>query len=159
VLFRSIEFIIGKLIPYGIIAFIEMGVILLAAIFLFGVALKGNLLLFLIISVLYVLCTVGIGLLVSTVTKNQVAAMLLSIIITVMPSFLFSGFIYPIFNMPLAAQAYTYLFPARYFVEISRGILLKGNGLEYLWPDLGMLLIYTLLVIAAGAKGFKKRLG
>ncbi|MCI0490843.1 MAG: ABC transporter permease [Blastocatellia bacterium] len=156
---RPYEFMIGKLLPYGAIAFVEMLVVFIAALFLFEIPFVGSIPLFLLMAVLYVLCTVGIGLLVSTVTSSQVAAMLMAIAATVMPSFLFSGFIYPIFNMPKVFQVYTYFFPARYFIEISRGIALKGVGLEYLWPNVLMLFIYTLIIVGLASIFFKKKVG
>ncbi|KKM10346.1 hypothetical protein SY88_14190 [Clostridiales bacterium PH28_bin88] len=156
---RSYEFILGKLLPYGVIAFAEMLVVLLTGLFWFKIPFVGSMPLFLVIAVIYVLCTVGIGLLVSTVTGSQVAAMLMALVLTVMPSLLFSGFIYPIFNMPKGFQVYTYLFPARYFIDISRGIALKGVGLGYLWPNVTWLLVYTLAVVGLASARFKKKLG
>ncbi|WP_366922315.1 ABC transporter permease [Metallumcola ferriviriculae] len=154
---KPYEFILGKLLPYGVIAFIEVLVILVAAVFWFQIPVEGSLLLFLLLSVIYVMCTVAIGLLASTVTRSQVVAMLLAIVITVMPSMLFSGFVYPIFNMPKFFQYYTYLFPARFFIEISRGIFLKGNGLSYLWVDILWLLGYTGVIITLASMRFKKK--
>lgn len=154
---KPYEFILGKLMPYAVIAFFEVLVILAAAVFWFQMPVKGSLLLFLLLAVIYVMCTVAIGLLASTVTKSQVVAMLLAIVITVMPSMLFSGFVYPISNMPTFFQFYTYLFPARFFIEISRGIFLKGNGLLYLWPDILWLLGYTAAIITLASLRFKKK--
>jgi len=104
-----------------------------------------------------VLCTVGIGLLVSSVTRSQIVAMLLSLLATLMPSFLFSGFLFPIYTMPVMLQLYTYLFPARYFIEISRGIVMKGVGLSVLWPQLLALLLYTVFVFGVTTRLFRKK--
>jgi ABC-2 type transport system permease protein len=90
--------------------------------------------------------------------RSQIAAMLLVLVITVMPSLLFSGLIYPIFNMPKFFQIYTYLFPARYFVEISRDIMLKGNGIREMLSNIVMLLIYTVVIITLASLRFKKKL-
>jgi ABC-2 type transport system permease protein len=155
---KSIEFIIGKTVPYAVIAFIEMLIILLTSIFWFKVPFEGSLILFLILATIYVFCTVGIGVLVSTMMRSQIAAMLLVLVITVMPSLLFSGLIYPIFNMPKFFQIYTYLFPARYFVEISRDIMLKGNGIREMLSNIVMLLIYTVVIITLASLRFKKKL-
>jgi len=111
------------------------------------------------LSVLYVLCTVGIGLLISTVTRSQVVAILLSIVLTLMPAFLFSGFIAAIASMPAFFQWYTYLFPARYFMEISRGISLKGVGLERLWPEAVILLVYAATLLALASLRFHRKIG
>jgi ABC-2 type transport system permease protein len=104
-----------------------------------------------------VLCTVAIGILVSTLTRNQVVAILLAIIVTIMPSFLYSGFLYPISSMSLSAQLRTYLFPGRYFVEISRGTFLKGTGFAELGPQLAILAVYTAVVFGAAALRFRKK--
>ncbi len=154
---KPYEFILGKLLPYSVIAFVEVLLILVVGILWFHIPVKGSITLFLGLSVIYVLCTVGIGLLASTVTNSQVVAMLLALVITVMPSMLFSGFVYPIFNMPQLFQYYTYLFPARFYIAISRGILLQGNGIEYLWPDILWLVSYTAAVIILAAVRFKKK--
>ena len=148
---RPWEFVIGKLVPYAAIAFIELLLVLLAGLVWFRVPLRGDLALLLGISLIYVLAAVGIGLLVSTVTRSQVVAMLLTLVLTFMPSFLFSGFIFPLFTMPKAMQLYTYLFPARFYMEIDRGILLKGVGLGALWPSAAMLLAYTAAVLAVAS--------
>jgi ABC-2 type transport system permease protein len=148
---RPWEFVIGKLVPYGAIAFVELLLVLLAGLLWFRVPLRGDLPLLLGISLIYVLAAVGIGLLVSTVTRSQVVAMLLTLVLTFMPSFLFSGFIFPLFTMPAAMQAYTYTFPARFYMEIARGILLKGVGLGVLWPNAAMLLVYTVAILVAAS--------
>ena len=150
------EFIGGKMLPYAGIAFLEMGLLLGVGRLWFGVAVRGNPILLLLLSLLYVVCTVGIGLLVSTLTKSQVVSVLLAIVLTLMPSFLFSGFLFPIATMPNFFQYYTYLFPARYFNEIARGIVLKGIGLESLWLDVFLILLYAVAVLTFAAVRFRK---
>lgn len=156
---RPVELIVGKLIPYGVIAFIEMLFVLAGGVFWFGVPFRGSLPLFLAAAVLYVLCTVGIGLLVSTLVRTQVAAMLLAIVLTIMPSMLFSGFIFPVHTMPTPMQAYANGFPARYFIDISRAIALKGQGWTTVAPGMGFLAAYAAGLIALSGLRFKKRLG
>lgn len=156
---RAWEFLGGKLIPYAAIAFLEMLLLLAVGNLWFHAPVRGSLPLLLVLSVLYVLCTVGIGLLISTVTRSQVVAILLSIVLTLMPAFLFSGFIAAIASMPKFFQWYTYLFPARYFMEISRGISLKGVGLERLWPEAVILLIYAAALLALASLRFHKKIG
>lgn len=155
---RSWEFVIGKLVPYGAIAFIELLLVLLAGLLWFRVPVRGNLPLLLGISLIYVLAAVGIGLLVSTVTRSQVVAMLVTLALTLMPSFLFSGFIFPLFAMPTTMQAYTYLFPARFYMEIARGILLKGVGLGALWPSAVMLVAYTAAILVVASARFRTQM-
>lgn len=156
---RAWEFLGGKLIPYAAIAFLEMLLLLAVGNLWFHAPVRGSLPLLLVLSVLYVLCTVGIGLLISTVTRSQVVAILLSIVLTLMPAFLFSGFIAAIASMPKFFQWYTYLFPARYFMEISRGISLKGVGLERLWPEAVILLIYAAALLVLASLRFHKKIG
>lgn len=155
---KPYEYILGKTVPYAVVAFAEMLIILLTGVLWFKVPFRGSVPLFLILGIVYVFCTVGIGVLISTLMRSQVAAMILVLVVTVMPALLFSGFIYPIFNMPPFFQAYTYLFPARYFIEIARDILLKGDGLREMAGDIVLLLGYTFSVLALASLRFKKRL-
>ena len=142
----SAEFIIGKLLPYGFVAFLEILTVVAVGELWFDVPFRGSLALLLIVSCIYVLTTVSIGLLVSAVTRTQLVAMLLALIVTLMPSFLFSGFLFPVFTMPLVLQLYSQLFPATYFMEISRGIVLKGAGIDTIWWPVLLLTLYTLVV-------------
>lgn len=151
------EFLAGKLVPYGLIAFIQIVMVIVAGFVWFGVALKGSVGLLFATGLVYVFCTVGIGLLISTVTRSQLVAMLLSLIVTLMPSFLFSGFLFPIFTMPYALQLYTRIFPTPYFVDLSRGVVLKGAGLPELWPSVVLLLAYTVAVFALAVWRFRKK--
>lgn len=155
---KSWEFIGGKMLPYTAIAFVEMILLLGAGLLWFGVSVRGTISLLLLLSLIYVACTVGIGVLVSTLTRSQVVALLLAIILTLMPSFLFSGFLFPIASMPAFFQAYTYLFPARYFNAIARGIVLKGVGFPHLLFDTVLLLLYTLAIFAFASARFRKKI-
>ncbi len=153
------DFILGKLIPYVVIAFAELALLLLAAKYWFQVPVAGNMGLFILATIPYVIGTVAIGLLVSTITSSQLAAMLLALVLTFMPSFLFSGFMFPIFTMPWLLRFYSYLFPARYFTEITYGVFLKGVGLEVWLGQLVILIIYTSALVALAAVRFKKKVG
>lgn len=156
---RPLELIVGKLIPYAVIAFVEMIIVLTGGILWFGVPFQGSLLLFLAASILYVLCTVGIGLLISTLTRSQVTAGLLAMVLTIMPSMLFSGFIFPVHTMPTPMQVYANIFPARYFIDISRALALKGQGFSSVAPAMGFLAIYATGLILFSALRFKKQIG
>ena len=156
---RAWEFLGGKLLPYAALAFLEMLLLLAAGRFWFGAPVRGSVTLLLGIAGLYVLCTVGIGLLISTRTRSQVVALLLSIVLTLMPAFLFSGFLFPITSMPVVFQWYTHLFPAHHFMEISRGIALKGVGLERLWPSTVLLLVYGSVVLTLASLRFHRKVG
>lgn len=151
------EFIAGKLVPYGLIAFVQMLMVIVVGFMWFEVPFRGHLGFLLTTALIYVFCTVGIGLLISTITRTQLVAMLLALIVTLMPSFLFSGFLFPIFTMPYVLQLYTYVFPARYFVELSRGIVLKGSGPEDLWLSVVLLFVYTLAVFWVATWRFHKK--
>ena len=156
---RPLELIIGKLIPYAVIAFLEMIIIFVGGILWFGVPFRGSILLFLFASILYVLCTVGVGLLISTLTRSQVTAGLLAIVLTIMPSMLFSGFIFPVHTMPTPMQVYANVFPTRYFIDISRDLALKGQGLSSVAPAMGFMAIYATGLILFSALRFKKQIG
>ena len=156
---RPVELILGKLIPYTVIAFIEMVIILAGGMLWFGVPFRGDLLIFLLASILFVLCTVGIGLLVSTLTRSQVTAMLLAIVLTIMPSMLFSGFIFPVHTMPTPMQVYANAFPTRYFIDLSRALALKGQGFAAVSPQMSILAAYAAGLILVSALRFKKRIG
>lgn len=153
----SAEFIAGKLVPYGLIAFVQILLVMGFGLVWFKVPFRGDLALLLGISLLYVFCTVGLGLLVSTVTRKQVVAMLLALVLTLMPSFLFSGFLFPLFTMPYVLQWYAAAFPGRYFVELSRDIVMKGAGAADVWTNLAALLVYTLVVFWIAAWRFRKK--
>lgn len=154
---RPWEFIAGKMIPYVAIAFAEMASVVALGRLWFDVPFRGSALLLALASAIYVFCTVGIGLVVSTVTRSQVVAVMLALVVTVMPSFLFSGFLFPIAGMPRPVQWYTFMFPARYFNVISRGLFLKGTGLAELWPQFAVLVLYTLAVFAVASLRFRKK--
>ncbi len=156
---RPSAFIIGKLIPYGGIAYIELVLILLVARFWFQVPMAGSMGVYMLVAIPYVLSAVAIGLLVSTLTDSQLAAMLMAIVLTMMPSFLFSGFMIPIFTMPASIQAYSYAFPARFFVDITSQIYLRGARFAAWWQPLSILTIYTIGMVAIAAVRFRKKVG
>lgn len=150
-------YILGKVLPYAAIAFLEMLLILAVGTLWFAIPLEGSLALLLGASLVYVFVTVGIGVFVSTVTRTQVGAVFLSLVITLMPSFLFSGFLFPITTMPYMMQLYTYAFPARYFNDISRDLFLKGVGIEYIWWNVALLVLYAAVIFAAASLRFRKK--
>ncbi|HWA23712.1 MAG TPA: ABC transporter permease [Caulobacterales bacterium] len=155
----KIEFIFGKLSPYVAIAALQLAIVMAAGFLWFGIPMHGSLLLLAALGLLYVICTVSLGLLVSLIVRTQVAAMLVTVIITLMPAFLFSGFVYPIFTMPAFFQGYSARIPTMYFVNIARGIVMRGAGVSELWVNVAVLAGYTGVVLAASAFLFRKRLG
>ncbi|HEX6303260.1 MAG TPA: ABC transporter permease [Anaerolineales bacterium] len=154
---RPWAFILGKLIPYGVIAYAELLLVLLATRYWFNVPVAGDIGLFLIASVPYVISTVAIGLLVSTLTKSQLTAMLLAIVLTMMPAFIFSGFMFPLYTMPEILRVYSYAFPARYFTEIITGVFLRGVGLKVWGGQLGILVLYTAILVLLASLRFRKK--
>lgn len=153
----SAEFLAGKLIPYGAIAFVEFLMVMAVGFLWFEVPFRGSLVLLTGAALLYVFTTVAIGLLVSTITRTQVAAMLLALVVTLMPSTLFSGFIFPVFTMPYVLQLYASSFPALYFIELSRDVTLRGAGLEDVWANIALIVVYSVAVFAAAVWRFRKK--
>lgn len=154
---HSAEYVLGKLLPYALVAFLEILMVILVGFVWFEIPIAGSLPLLFVASLVYVFTTVGIGLLVSSLARTQLAAMLITLIVTLMPSFLFSGFLFPIFTMPYSLQLYSRLFPAGYFMEVSRGILLKGLGVEAVLPNLLLLIGYTLVVFVFAVWRMKQK--
>lgn len=154
---RPALFLLGKVLPYAAVAFVEMLLVLSAGTLWFEIPFRGSIALLLGASLLYVFVTVGLGVAVSVVARTQAAAVLLSLVGTLMPSFLFSGFLFPIATMPYVLQFYTYAFPARYFNDISRDLFLKGVGIDYLWANLGLLALYALALFGAASLALRKK--
>jgi ABC-2 type transport system permease protein len=152
-----VEFLAGKLIPYGAIAFVEFLMVMAVGFIWFEVPFRGSLALLTGAALIYVFSTVGIGLLVSTITRSQVAAMLLALVVTLMPSALFSGFLFPIFTMPYALQLYSAGFPARWFIELSRDVTLRSAGLGDVWVNIVLLIGYSAAIFAAAVWRFRKK--
>lgn len=121
---------LGKVLPYAVLAYVDFLLVVLASYLIFGVEIRGSLLLLFVVAFFYLLGVLGIGILVSTITQTQASAMLMAILVSMLPSILLSGFIFPIRQMPQALQILTTVIPARYFIEILRDIYLKGLGLE-----------------------------
>ncbi len=154
---RPIELMIGKLAPFALVGVVDLVLVTTAALVLFRVPFRGSALLLLGCSLLYLCTSLGSGLFLSTISETQQQAMMASFFFT-MPAFMLSGFTFPIRNMPVAVQYLTYLNPLRYFMEIVRGIFLKGTGIETLWPQMIALAVFGVSVLGLSAARFKKRL-
>lgn len=152
------ELITGKLIPYFLIGFIDVVVSVLMAIFLFDVPLKGNVFLLMALTGVFLFGGLSLGILISISAKSQLVSSQISMVVTFMPAFLLSGFMYAISNMPAALQTITYIIPARYFVSILKGIFLKGSTLKLLVFETLLLTVFGLMVFALANKKFKKRI-
>jgi ABC-2 type transport system permease protein len=151
------ELILGKFVPYFIIGFFDVLVAISMGQFVFHVPLRGNLVLLLILSIIFLTGALAQGMYFSIVAKNQRLATQLSILTTFLPTFMFSGFIFPIYNMPKVIQLITYVFPARYFIAILKGIYLKGEGLNILWAQVLFLLLFALIMIVLAYRRFEKK--
>ncbi len=132
---RRWELIVGKLLPYGLIALVDVLLVSAVAVLWFEVPLRGSFALLFAMSLLYVLSTLALGLFISTISDTQQQAMMTATFFFLTPMIYLSGFIFPIENMPAVIQPFTYLIPLRYFLIIVRGIFLKGIGLDLLWPQ------------------------
>ena len=154
---RPIEFIVGKTIPFMIISFIATLIILAASFVLFDVVVKGSLLLLLAITLIFLTGCLGLGLLISTVAETQQVAFMLAVILTMLPTFLLSGFVFPIRNMPVAIQVITYLIPARYFLVVLRSIILKGVGIESFFREVLFLIVFAAAAIGVSLARMKKQ--
>lgn len=154
---RSWELIVGKLTPYVLIAFLNTIEVLTIGVVLFHVPINGDLGLLLLLTALFLVTTLGIGLLISSVANTQQEAMLTTMF-TLLPSIFLSGFFFPLAAMPMWLQAISYAVPLRYFLIIVRGIVLKGVGLAALWPEVLALGVFALIVMSAAVMRFRKSL-
>jgi ABC-2 type transport system permease protein len=155
---RPFELIAGKLIPFTLIGFVDVVIVLAIARYWFEVPLVGSLPLLFALSGLFILTTLGLGLFISTIARSQQQAMLIAQFFFFMPFMFLSGFSFPIANMPQVIQVLTYAIPLRYFLEIVRGIFLKGTGLGELWPQMTALAGLGLLILSLSVLRFRKTL-
>jgi ABC-2 type transport system permease protein/ribosome-dependent ATPase len=151
------EFLIGKLFPYVIISIINANILWIMVTSLFGVPFKGNLPFFVFASIIYVICSTGIGLLVSIFVRTQIAAMMVTTVLTVIPAWLYSGVVIPISSLDRIARIEAHLFPAMYYNYIVMGSFLKGVGINILWKNVVALIIYSIVLFTAGYLLFRKR--
>jgi ABC-2 type transport system permease protein len=154
----SLELLLGKLLPYLAVGLVDLALVVGAAVLIFGVPFRGSYIDLFIASLIFLIGSLSWGLFVSVVAKSQIQASQISVISAFLPSFLLSGFIYPIENMPVVLQALTFIVPARYFVEILKGLFLQGVGLTVLWPQVLALVLYAVLIFNLARKRFTKRI-
>jgi ABC-2 type transport system permease protein len=154
---RPIELMIGKTVPFAFVGLFDTMLVVAAALVVFHVPFRGSFLLLLGSSVLFLLTTLGAGLFISTVSRTQQQAMMATFLFF-QPFFLLSGFAFPIRNMPLPVQYLTFLNPVRYFLEVVRGIFLKGTGVSILWPQLVALAVIGVSILLVSAARFHKKL-
>jgi ABC-2 type transport system permease protein len=155
---RRWELIVGKLLPYGLIGLIDVLLVTAVAVFWFEVPLRGSFGLLFAMSLVYVFCTLSLGLFISTVSDTQQQAMMTATFFFLTPMIYLSGFIFPIENMPRVIQYATYIIPLRYFLVIVRGIFLKGIGLRLLWPQAAALAAWGAVVLSLAVMRSRKRM-
>jgi ABC-2 type transport system permease protein len=151
------ELIVGKLLPFLIIAMMLTGILLAISFFVFGVAIKGSVLYLLATIFLYLLCALSLGLWVSTISNSQQVAFQLATLVSTLPSNILSGFIFPIRSMPVAVQVVTYMTPARFFIHAIRAIMLKGVGFGAFWSDWLAMTIFASFLIRVSSRRLKKQ--
>lgn len=152
------ELILGKLAPYFVIGMLDVLIAVLMAVFLFDVPLRGSVTLLFGVSALFIVGTLAQGILISVIARAQLIASQMAMVSTFLPAFLLSGFMFAITNMPPVVQGITYIVPARYYVELVKGIFLRGSGLGTLWVDAVFLLVFSLVATSAAVLRFRKRL-
>ncbi|MBS1518077.1 MAG: ABC transporter permease [Bacteroidetes bacterium] len=155
---RPYQMIIGKLVPFSIMGFVAIILVLSVMRFWFGIEVKGSLGFLFLSSFFFMLSTLGLGLFVSTISRTQQQAMITSAFLVIMPMIFLSGFSFPIESMPQAIQYITYLVPLRYFIIIIRGIVLKGLGFADLWQEVAVLFMMGVFIMLISSLRFKKNL-
>jgi ABC-2 type transport system permease protein len=155
---KPIQIILGKVAPYVTLSFINAITILLLSYFVFGLPVKGSLVLLLGESILFIFVALSLGILISTVSPNQQIAMFMSMFLLMLPTILLSGFIFPIANMPKILQWISFIMPPRWFIVIIKDIMLKGTGFIYVWKETLYLFLFTIFFIMMSVRKFKIRL-
>jgi ABC-2 type transport system permease protein len=156
---KPIQIILGKVMPYFLLSFINVVLILVLSWLVFGLSVKGSIILLLAESMLYIMLSLSVGILISIVSSSMQQAIFISLVGMMLPTILLSGFIYPIENMPKIYGYISVLLPPQYFIIIIKNIMIKGTGFLFVWKETLILLFMTLLFIGISAKKFKVRLG
>lgn len=154
---QPLEFIMGKTVPFGIIAFVDLFIVTMITIFWFGVPFKGSLIFLFFASAFYISCSLAVGIFISTISKTQQQAMM-SFFLYMLPAMLFSGFAFPIYAMPETIQLVTYLNPLMYFINIIRGVFLKGVGITVLWPETLVLFVIGTALLWLSVRRLSRRM-
>ena len=155
---KPIQIILGKIVPYFILSFVDVIIILLLSWFVFDLPVKGSILLLLAEAMLYILMSLSLGILISTVSKTMQQAIFISLVGMMLPTILLSGFIYPIENMPKVYDWVSAIMPPRYFIIIIKNVMIKGTGFLYVWKETLILILFTLGAIGLSMRKFNIRL-
>jgi ABC-2 type transport system permease protein len=154
---KPVELMLGKLLPYFLVGVVDFTLVFVAGKYLFHLTFMGNLPVFLLLSLLLVFTTLGLGLLVSTVAQNQQQAMQLAIFI-ILPQILLSGLIFPLSSLPKPIQWIAYLLPFTHYVPIARGMFIKGQEFALVWKSAAVLAVYAVVVVTLASLRFRKRI-
>ncbi len=155
---RPVQIILGKVMPYFILSFINILLILALSWFVFALPVKGSIILLLAESMLYILMSLSLGILISTVSSTMQQAIFISLIGLMLPTVLLSGFIFPIENMPDIYNYISMILPPRYFITIIKNIMIKGTGIGYIWKETLILIFMTIVFISLSVRKFRIRL-
>ncbi len=155
---RPAEIILGKVLPYIFLAFMDASLILLIGILLFHVPFQGSAILLALLTTLYIITALSLGLMISTITHTQQVATMVAQLVTLLPTVMLSGFIFPIASMPKFLQLISYIIPAKYYLIIVRGIMLKGNTLMQLLPEVGFLAAMSTILLLIAWRRFSTNL-
>jgi ABC-2 type transport system permease protein len=156
--FKPLYVILSKVIPFLALSFIDLIVILLLSNYVLGVPIRGNVILLLLESTLFIITCLSLGLLISTVTNSQQTAMLISMMGMMLPTILFTGFLFPLENMPVPLQVISNVVPSRWYYYIVKAVMLKGLGLQAVWKQTLILLGMCLFLLTVSFRNFKIRL-
>lgn len=154
---RPADLILGKTLPYMVISAVIAASVFVASYIFFGVGVAGSLLWLAGVTLLFLFACLGLGIFISSIAETQQVAFLIAILSTFLPSFILSGFVFPIENMPTPIQAVTYLVPARYYLSALRAIMLKGAGVSVFWPDIVFLALFAAVTVGAGVFRLRTR--
>ena len=154
-----LELIVGKMIPYALISLVAAALVLTAGYFLFDVAIKGSLILLFLTTLIFIVSALSIGLYVSAISSTQMVAFQLAALMATLPTMMFSGFMFPIRSMPWWLRIISNITPAKYYLVILRGIILKGVGLTAWWPQVLYLMMFTIVMLTLSVRQFKKSIG
>ena len=154
---RPLEVMIGKIVPYILVGYIQVGLILIASHFLFHVPMVGSLGLLLLVALVFILANLAVGVTISTVAQNQRQAMQMAMFYF-LPSILLSGFAFPFRGMPEWAQWVGEVLPLTHFLRVARGIVLKGNGIEDVALQLWQIVLFAVILVAIGVKRYRQTL-
>lgn len=155
---HRLEVVLGKLAPYLGIGFVDVAVAIAAGVLVFGVPLRGSLLLLAGMTLLFLIGALGLGMFISAVMKSQVLATQVAMIATYLPALLLSGFLFDIASMPVVLKGVTYIVPARYYIAVTRGIFLKGVGVDVLWAQGLAMIAFATVGLGLAAANFRKRI-